>query len=104
MMRLRLFHQLFLLIAGTMLFTVMAVAFILSVSLRNGFSKYLSVQLREDQLIILASLRCKVGDQIKPITSECLADICDRFPGPPSPAFDEEAWSMAGNAKIGADL
>lgn len=43
-MRLRLFHQLFLLVAGTVLFTAMAMAFILSFSLRNGFSEYLEAQ------------------------------------------------------------
>ena len=43
-MRLRLFHQLFLVIAGTVLLTAMAMAFILSFSLRNGFSEYLEAQ------------------------------------------------------------
>ena len=43
-MRLRLFHQLFLLIAGSSLLAAMAMALVLSFNLRSGFSEYLKAQ------------------------------------------------------------
>lgn len=43
-MRLRLFHQLFLLIAGTALLAAMAMAIVLSLNLRSGFSDYLNAR------------------------------------------------------------
>jgi two-component system, OmpR family, sensor histidine kinase BaeS len=44
LMRLRLFHQLFLLIAGTALLAALAMAIVLSLNLRSGFSDYLNAR------------------------------------------------------------